>query len=204
MSKSSRRSIPFGFGYGPWTNRHNPRSTDPDPTALPEIFTYGHRNTYGFTIHPETGALWQAEIGPLGGDEVNILEPGHNYGWPLVSMGRNYTGSLVSDEPWEREGMNNPRIFWVPSVSPSSIVFYDADAFPAWRGSLLVGTLNGQQLQRVSFNNPSQAERRETILGGVRIRDVVVGPDGNVYVATEVSSGGTEPTGTVRRIEPVN
>lgn len=176
------------------------------PHALPEIFTYGHRNTYGFTIHPETGDLWQAEIGPMGGDEVNILAPGGNYGWPLVSMGRNYSGSLVSLQPWEREGMVNPRIFWVPSISPSSIAFYTGDQFPDWQGSLLVGALNGRQLQRVSFNQPSQAERRETLLGelGIRVRDVQQGPDGNVYVATEISSGGSDPTGTVLRIEPAN
>src|ERR1043166_6882454 len=92
--------------------------------AKPEIFTYGHRNGYGLSIHPQTGELWQAEIGPMGGDEVNILMPGHNYGWPLVSMGRNYTGTLASDQPWYRPGMDNPRMFWVPSISPSSILWY--------------------------------------------------------------------------------
>jgi glucose/arabinose dehydrogenase len=169
------------------------------------IFTYGHRNTYGFDFHPETGDLWQAEIGPLGGDELNILFKGHNYGWPLVSMGRNYTGTLVSDEPWIRDGMDNPRMFWVPSVSPSSIAFYTGDQFPDWQGSLLVGTLNGKQLQRVSFNQPSQAERRESLLLelDIRVRDVTVGPDGNVYVATELASGGNDATGTILRIEPV-
>src|SRR5690348_9511242 len=101
--------------------------------AKPEIFTYGHRNGYGLAVNPQTGDLWQAEIGPMGGDEVNILQPGHNYGWPLVSMGRNYTGSLVSDEPWFRPGMDNPRIFWVPSISPSSIIFYTGDKFPQWK-----------------------------------------------------------------------
>lgn len=177
-----------------------------NPGALPEIFTYGHRNTYGFTVHPETGEIWQTEIGPLGGDEVNILEPGGNYGWPLVSMGRNYTGTLVSDHPWSRDRMINPRIFWVPSISPSSITFYTGDQFPNWRGSLLVGALTTRQLQRVSFNQPSQAERRETLLGelDIRVRDVQQGPDGNVYVATEVSTGGNDPTGTVLRIEPAD
>ena len=172
--------------------------------AKPEIFTYGHRNTYGLAFHPETGALWQAEIGPMGGDEVNILVPGHNYGWPLVSMGRNYTGTLVSDQPWYRPSMDNPRIFWVPSISPSSIIFYTGDNFPAWKGNLFVGALNGQQLQRVAFNQPSQAERREPLLTqlGVRIRDVRQGPDGNIYVATEKRFGGTDADGTVLRIEP--
>ena len=172
--------------------------------ATPEIFTYGHRNSYGLAFHPETGALWQAEIGPLGGDEINILLPGRNYGWPLVSMGRNYTGTLVSDQPWFRAGMENPRMFWVPSISPSSIAFYTGTRFPTWKGSLFVGALNGKSLQRVSFNQPSQAERREPLLTqlDIRIRDVVQGPDGCLYVATEKGSAGSNPDGTVLRIEP--
>jgi glucose/arabinose dehydrogenase len=174
------------------------------PGAKPEIFTYGHRNGYGLAFHPETGALWQAEIGPLGGDEINILIPGRNYGWPLVSLGRNYTGTLVSEEPWSRAGMENPRIFWVPSISPSSIMFYTGDRFPLWKGSLFVGALNGKQLQRISFNQPVQAERRESLLTqlNVRIRDVQQGPDGFVYVATETRSAGVDPDGTILRIEP--
>jgi glucose/arabinose dehydrogenase len=176
------------------------------PGTKPEIFTYGHRNGYGLAFHPETGELWQAEIGPLGGDEVNILLPGRNYGWPLVSMGRNYTGTLVSDQPWSRPGMENPRVFWVPSISPSSILFYTGDRFPAWKGNLFIGALNGLQLQRMAFNQPSQAERREPLLRelGIRFRDVQQGPDGLLYVATEVRSGGSDPTGTVLRIEPAN
>ena len=172
--------------------------------ALPEIYTYGHRNGYGLAFHPETGELWQAEIGPLGGDEVNILAAGHNYGWPLVSMGRNYTGTLVSEEPWSRSGMDNPRMFWVPSISPSSIAFYDGERFKGWKGSLLVGALNGKALLRVSFNQPSQAERREPLLGplNVRVRDVREGPDGNLYVATEGAARGSAADGMVLRIEP--
>jgi aldose sugar dehydrogenase len=174
--------------------------------AKPEIFTYGHRNTYGFSFHPETGQLWQAEIGPMGGDEVNILIPGHNYGWPLVSAGRNYTGSLVSDQPWSRPGMDNARIIWVPSISPSSILFYTGDKFPAWKGNLFVGALNGQQLQRIAFNQPSQAERREPLLTplAIRVRDVQQGPDGYIYVATEKRTGGNAADGTVLRIEPAD
>jgi aldose sugar dehydrogenase len=174
--------------------------------AKPEIYTYGHRNGYGLTVHPQTGEVWQAEIGPLGGDEVNILLPGHNYGWPLVSMGRNYTGSLVSDEPWFRKGMDNPRMFWVPSISPSSLLFYNGDRFKGWKGSLFVGALTTRSLIRVSFNRPSQAEQREVLLGDFRqrIRDIIEGPDGNLYVATEGQTGGTAADGTVLRIEPVN
>ena len=174
--------------------------------AKPEIYTYGHRNGYGLAFNPDTGVLWQAEIGPMGGDEVNILLPGHNYGWPVVSMGRNYTGSLVSEKWYHQDGMDDPRMFWVPSISPSSLVFYTGDKFPRWKGSTLVGALNGQSLQRVSFNQPSQAERREPLLRqlGVRIRDVQQSPDGYVYVATELRSGGTVADGTVLRLEPVD
>jgi glucose/arabinose dehydrogenase len=173
--------------------------------AKPEIYTYGHRNSYGLAFNPETGVLWQAEIGPMGGDEVNVLTPGKNYGWPLVSMGRNYTGSLVSAEPWYRPEMENPRMFWVPSISPSSILFYTGDRFPSWKNNLFVGALNGKSLQRVAFNQPSQAERREPLLTqlDIRIRDVKQGPDGLLYVATEKVSGGTAPDGTILRIEPV-
>jgi glucose/arabinose dehydrogenase len=172
--------------------------------ARPEIFTYGHRNGYGLAVNPETGELWQAEIGPMGGDEVNILLPGHNYGWPLVSTGRNYTGTLVSDEPWARPGMDNPRFFWVPSISPSSILFYTGDKFPKWKNNLFVGSLTQAVLVRISFHQRSQAEPRESLLGPLhqRIREVQQGPDGYLYVATERSSGGKEADGTVMRIEP--
>jgi glucose/arabinose dehydrogenase len=172
--------------------------------ARPEIFTYGHRNGYGLAFNPETGQLWQAEIGPMGGDEVNILVSGHNYGWPVVSMGRNYTGSLVSEKWYHQDGMDDPRMFWVPSISPSSLAFYTGDKFPRWKNSMLVGSLNGLALQRVSFGQPSQAERREPLLRAlnVRVRDVQQSPDGYIYVATELRSGGTAADGTVLRLEP--
>jgi glucose/arabinose dehydrogenase len=172
--------------------------------ARPEIFTYGHRNGYGLGFNPETGQLWQAEIGPMGGDEVNILIAGHNYGWPLVSTGRNYSGSLVSDQPWARPGMDNPRIHWVPSISPSSLMFYTGDKFPAWRNNLFVGALTKRALVRIAFNQPSQAERRVDLLAelNARIRDVAQSPDGYIYVATENTFGGTKADGMVLRIEP--
>jgi glucose/arabinose dehydrogenase len=173
--------------------------------AKPEIYTYGHRNGYGLAVHPETGELWQAEIGPMGGDEVNILIPGHNYGWPLVSMGRNYTGTLASDQPFARPGMDNARMFWVPSISPSSIMFYTGDKFPRWKNNLFVGALTTRQLIRVAFGQPSQAERREGLLLplNIRVRDVQQSPDGYIYVATEGASGGNASDGMVLKIEPV-
>ena len=174
--------------------------------ARPEIFTYGHRNGYGLAFNPDSKQIWQAEIGPLGGDEVNVLEPGHNYGWPVVSMGRNYTGSLVSDQPWARPGMDNPRMFWVPSISPSSLMFYNGDRFKGWKGSLFVGGLTNRTLIRVSFGQPSQAERREALLVplNIRPRDIQLGPDGNIYIATEGASGGTASDGMVLKIEPAS
>jgi len=172
--------------------------------ANPQIFTYGHRNGYGLSFHPETGELWQAEIGPMGGDEVNILLPGHNYGWPLVSTGRNYSGSLVSDQPWARPGMDNPRFQWAPSISPSSILFYTGDAFPEWQGNLFVGALTTRRLIRIAFGQPSQAEPQRAMLTelDVRIRDIAQSPDGYIYVATERSSGGSAADGMVLRLEP--
>ncbi len=125
--------------------------------AKPEIFTYGHRNGYGLAIHPITGELWQAEIGPMGGDEVNVLIAGHNYGWPLVSTGRNYTGTLVSDQPWARPGMDNPRIHWVPSISPSSIMFYTGDKFPQ---------LGEQPVRRRAHHAAAAAHRVRPALAG--------------------------------------
>ena len=172
--------------------------------AKPEIFTYGHRNGFGLRFHPQTGELWQMEIGPLGGDEINVLQAGANYGWPLVSTGRNYTGTLVSDEPWYREGMEMPRMFWVPQISPAGMAFYTGEAFPGWQNNLIVGALSGQHVQRIAFDQPGQAERREVLLRelGLRYRDVEIGPDGFIYLSTEVRYGSGQPDGTVLRLEP--
>ncbi len=174
--------------------------------AKPEIFSYGHRNGYGLAFHPDTGELWQLEIGPMGGDEINILEPGGNYGWPLVSAGRNYSGTLVSDYPWWRPGMINPHMFWVPAISPSSIAFYTGELFPGWQGSLFVTSLNGARVERVVFDNPGQAERRNIMLEelGARFRDVAQDADGYLYFATEVRYGSGQPDGTILRIEPAD
>jgi glucose/arabinose dehydrogenase len=176
------------------------------PGARPAIYSYGHRNAYGLAYHPDSGELWESEIGPLGGDEINILQPGHNYGWPLVSTGRNYTGTPVSDIPWHRDGMDDPIMSWIPSISPSGLTFYTGDRFKGWKGNVFLGALNGKALWRVSFNNPKpqQVQQREVLLASldVRVRDIIQGPDGNLYVATERSAGGAAPTDTVLKIEP--
>lgn len=175
-----------------------------EPDARPEIFTYGHRNGYGLDFHPETGELWQLEIGPMGGDEINILEAGANYGWPLVSTGRNYSGTLVSEQPWYREGMKMPRMFWVPVISPSSIAFYTGDAFAAWRGNLFVTALSTREVQRIVFGAPGRAERREPMLRelGVRFRDVEQDGAGFIHLSTENRYGSGNPNGTILRLEP--
>jgi len=172
--------------------------------ARPEIFSYGHRNGFALRFHPVTGELWQLEIGPMGGDEINILKPGANYGWPLVSMGRNYSGTLVSDQPWYREGMEQPRMYWAPSISPAAMAFYTGDRFPAWKNHLFVGALSGQHVEHISFDNPGQAEKREEFLGEmhVRFRDIENGPDGYLYLTTEVRYGSGQPDGTILRLEP--
>jgi glucose/arabinose dehydrogenase len=174
--------------------------------ARPEIFTYGNRNPIGLAWHPETNELWLSDIGPMGGDRLDILHAGRNYGWPLVSMGRNYTGTLVSDQPWWRPGIEMPRMFWVPSISPSSLTFYTGDKFPDWRGNLFVGALTAQHLQRVVIRagGGGQAEQRQPMLTelGARVRDVEQGPDGFLYIATEMAYGNGKPDGAVLRLEP--
>jgi glucose/arabinose dehydrogenase len=180
--------------------------------ARAEIFTYGHRNPIGLTWHPDTGELWVSDIGPMGGDRLDILHAGRNYGWPLVSMGRNYTGNLVSEQPWWRPGIEMPRMFWVPVISPSSLVFYTGDRIPEWRGNLFVGALTGQQLQRVVIRGGGgrggggQAEQRQPMLTELRmrVRDVEQGPDGFLYIATEAQYGSGKPDGAVLRIEPAS
>lgn len=179
--------------------------------ALPEIFTYGHRNAQGLAWHPETGELWATEIGPMAGDELNRLVPGANYGWPVVSLGKIYTGNLASEQPWWGPGIEMPVMFWVPAISPSSLMIYDGDRFPLWRGHYFIGGLSGQQLQRVAFDQPPpQPERRDSMLIplDVRVRDVRQGPDGNVYIAVErdlqsgPGSARLTPDGSILRIEP--
>ncbi|MEO8464526.1 MAG: PQQ-dependent sugar dehydrogenase [Gammaproteobacteria bacterium] len=181
--------------------------------AKPEIYTYGHRNAQGLAWHPQTGELWATEVGPMGGDELNKLVPGHNYGWPLVTLGKIYTGHLASDQPWSRPGMDNPVMFWVPAISPSSLMIYTGDKFPLWRGHYFIGALSGQQLLRVAFDQPPpQLERRESMLTSLdaRVRDVRQGPDGNLYLAVERDGqsgpGSTKltPNGSILRIEPAH
>jgi glucose/arabinose dehydrogenase len=162
----------------------------------PEIFTYGHRNPQGLAFHPDTGVLWENEHGPQGGDELNIIERGKNYGWPVVTFGREYTGEIITNQPW-REGMEQPVLQWSPSIGISGLVIYNGERLPAWKGNFFVGGLSGQHIQRVVFNDRG-VFGRETLIGAMRqrIRDVRQGPDGLLYVAADASAGG------ILRIEP--
>jgi glucose/arabinose dehydrogenase len=172
------------------------------PDARPEIFTMGHRTFLRMAKHPLTGAIWQIENGPNGGDEVNILTPGANYGWPLVSLGRTYAGPWQG--PFSKEGFRDPIIYWMPAIAVSSITFYTGDRLPKWKGDVFVsgmryGEIPGTgQLHRILINKNLEELRREPLLQDLRrrIRDVKQGRDGLLYLITD------EEDGVMLRIEP--
>ena len=181
----------------PYLNRLNYR---------PEIYTLGHRNTLGLMLHPQTGEIWQHENGPNGGDEINILLPGRNYGWPIVSFGRYYSGNRVNEHP-TREGLESPLLVWLPAIAASGMAVYTGDQFPAWKGNVFIGSLRmggipgTGHLQRIVFNERTEEIRRELMLTELkrRIREVREGPDGFLYILTD-----EEDDGALLRIEPVN
>jgi len=169
----------------------------------PEVYTLGHRGTLGLAMHPGTGEIWQNENGPNGGDEINILKPGRNYGWPIVSYGRDYPG------PWHNEvpghaGFEGPAVLWIPAIAVSGMTFYTGDKLPKWKGDVFVGSLRTGEIpgtghvERILFNEKMQELRREALLTELRqrVRDVRQGPDGLLYVLTD------EKPGAVLRIEP--
>jgi glucose/arabinose dehydrogenase len=170
------------------------------PGWLPEIYTLGHRNPLGLAFNPVNGELWSTEEGPQGGDELNLIKAGKNYGWPRVSLGRNYDGSIVG-EGFSAPGLESPVVFWVPAIAISGLSFYNGDAFPAWKGNALVGAMRnntGQHIQRVWFNPKGEPIGREIFLAELkqRIREVKPGPDGFIYALTD------ETFGAVLKIEP--
>jgi glucose/arabinose dehydrogenase len=160
------------------------------PGALPEIWAYGVRNAEGLAFNPATGALWEQEHGPMGGDEINIIERGANYGWPVVSFGRNYDGSPVGEGKQHAPGIADPIWHWTPSMAPSGMAFYTGDLFPAWKGSLFNGALKFEYLSRLTLEG-NKAVKEERMLQGLheRIRDVRQGPDGALYLLTDNSRG---------------
>ena len=175
------------------------------PGYLPEIYTLGHRSPLGLAVHPVTGEIWECEDGPNGGDELNILVPGGNYGWPLVSLGRTYQGPWHSQK-FQREGFIDPVVYWTPAIAISGLAFYTGDRLPKWKGDVFVGGLRyGEiigtgQIQRILFNQKMEELRREALLTDWRhrMRDVRQGPDGLLYVLVD------DDDGAILRIEPAS
>ena len=175
-----------------------------EPGHRPEIYTIGHRNTLGLMLHPETGDIWQHENGPNGGDELNVLLPGRNYGWPLMSFGRLYPGARVSEHP-TRDGYESPLVVWLPAIAAAGMAVYTGDRFAAWKGNLFVGSLRQGgipgtgHLQRIVFNENMEELRRESMLAELRqrIREVREGPDGFLYLLTD-----HDDDGALLRVEP--
>jgi glucose/arabinose dehydrogenase len=171
----------------------------------PEVYSMGHRDQLGLTVHAPTGRILAAEHGPNGGDEINLILPGRNYGWPRVSFGRDYQGPRISESP-VASGIEQPLLLWIPSIAPTGMTFYTGDRIPAWKGNLFVGSARRGEiprtggLERVVVNDKLEELRRESLLGDLhqRIRDVRQGPDGLLYVITD------EDNGAVLRIEPGN
>jgi glucose/arabinose dehydrogenase len=156
------------------------------PTVLPETFSYGHRDPEGAAINPATGELWLVEHGPLGGDEINIIRPGRNYGWPNVSYGRQYSGAPVAKGVTAREGTEQPVYFWYPDIAPCGMMFYTGDLFPEWKGNLFVGALVGKSLLRLVLDGERVVSEEKLLVDlGQRIRDVRQGADGAIYVLTD-------------------
>lgn len=174
----------------PWIGQKN---------VSPEIYTYGHRNIQGMAVHPDTGKIWIHEHGPRGGDEINVLIPGANYGWPVITYGREYSGNTPIGEGTHKEGMEQPLLQWTPSIAPSGMTFYTGNRFPRWKGNLFVGALVGQHLRRLVVNGEQVVEEEVLLHQQIgRIRDVRTGPDGFLYVITDEKNGG------VFRLEPVS
>lgn len=163
----------------------------------PEIFTYGNRNIQGMAIHPQTGQIWANEHGARGGDEINVLRTGRNYGWPVITHGVNYNGKPISDRT-AAPGMEQPVLHWTPSIAPSGMAFYTGDAFPQWRGNVFNGALAGQHLRRVVLDGTRVVSQEKLLDGyGRRIRDVRNGPDGFLYLLVD------DAKAPMLRLEPV-
>ncbi|MDR9436789.1 MAG: PQQ-dependent sugar dehydrogenase [Thiohalophilus sp.] len=167
---------------------NNPFVNHPD--AKPSFYTYGNRNAQGMTMHPETGVIWQVEHGPRGGDELNIIEAGNNYGWPIITYGINYSGTQVGEGITHKEGMEQPVHYWDPSIAPSGLAVYTGNAFPDWQDNFFVGALAHEHLARLVIKD-NKVVKEEKLLTerGERIRDVRQGPDGLLWILTDESDG---------------
>lgn len=158
--------------------------------AAPEIFSYGHRNPQGIALHPQTGEVWLHEHGPQGGDELNIVRSGQNYGWPVITYGVEYGIGTQIGEGTHKAGMVQPIYYWVPSIAPSGMSFYDGERFPQWRGSIFIGSLKFGLLTRLVLHDGEVVKEERLLRGRLgRIRDVRTGPDGLLYLLTDASNG---------------
>jgi aldose sugar dehydrogenase len=170
-----------------------------DPRAKPEIFTLGHRNVQGAAIHPKTGVLWASEHGPQGGDELNVIKAGVNYGWPIITYGVNYVTGTKIGEGTQKAGMAQPVKYWTPSPALTGLAFYEGDKFPKWRGDLLMGTLKSGALIRVRLDGERVVEDEFLLRGELpRVRTLRIGPDGYIYLVTDESKG------AILRLEPAD
>jgi glucose/arabinose dehydrogenase len=167
--------------------------------AKPEIWSYGHRNMQGMVLHPTSGELWITEHGPQGGDEVNLIKPGLNYGWPVIGYGVNYRTGAAIHTATHKEGMEQPRHIWVPSIGVSGLMIYTGDRFPGWKGSMFAGGMAGKRLARLTIESPRFGPEEDLLWGVGRVRDVRQGPDGLIYVAIDGEQGKPSP---ILRIEP--
>jgi aldose sugar dehydrogenase len=154
------------------------------PGAMPSIYSYGHRNQQGTAIHPATGEIWASEHGPRGGDELNLIEPGLNYGWPVISYGINYDGTILT-ELTEKEGMEQPILEWTPSIAPCGMIFVKGDRYKGWKNNLLIGSLRFMYVERVVLDGHKVVHQEKLLEGIGRVRNVVESPDGYVYVSIE-------------------
>jgi len=164
--------------------------------AQTSIYTYGNRNPQGLTIHPVTGEIWENEHGPRGGDEINIIKPGNNYGWPVATYGINYNGKIISNIS-EKEGITAPIHYWIPSIGPSGMAFVTGNKYKGWEGNLLTGSLRFQYLNRSVIKNNKVVEEEILFKNIGRLRDVRMAPDGFIYIAVE-------SPGTIYKLVPVN
>jgi aldose sugar dehydrogenase len=168
--------------------------------ARPETWSYGHRNVQGLAIHPQTGELWANEHGPQGGDELNRIQAGLNYGWPVIGFGVNYTTGAAIHNGTHRQGMEQPVSIWVPSIGISGLMIYTGDKFPQWRGNFFVGGMAGQQLVRLTMNGQRVGSRESLLEQMGRVRDIRQSPDGFIYIVTDDREGKKTP---IYRLEPV-
>lgn len=154
--------------------------------AMPEIYSYGHRNVQGLAIHPETGDLWNSEFGPRGGDEINIVKPGNNYGWPIITYGIEYKGDAIGEPIQQKEGLEQPVYYWDPVLSPSGMTFYTGSNIPEWKNNLFIGGLSSTHIARIVIkDNKVVGEERLLAQEGQRFRDVIQGNDGALYTVTD-------------------